>query len=116
MVMRRFLTTSALFIFGIVLVAFLVANRQTVTISFDPFNTTDPAFSFTAPLWAAPAGSLLIGYVLGALGMWLSNGSLRQKAADRQKKVRELEREVDLANDTSVKTASAATRLPALRS
>ncbi|MEO1657979.1 MAG: LapA family protein [Pseudomonadota bacterium] len=114
--MRRFLTTSVLFVFGIVLVAFLVANRQTVTISFDPFNTTDPAFSFSAPLWAAPAGSLLIGYVLGALGMWLSNSGLRQRAAERQKKVRELEREVDLANDASVKTASAATRLPALRS
>ncbi|MEM6914489.1 MAG: LapA family protein [Pseudomonadota bacterium] len=114
--MRRFLTTSALILFGIILVAFLVANREPVTISFDPFNTDDPAFSFTQPLWVAPAGSLLVGYGLGALGMWLSNGSLRKKAAARQQKVRELEREVDLANDLSVQTTPSGTRLPALRS
>ena len=94
----------------------MVANREPVTISFDPFNTDNPAVSFTQPLWVAPAGSLLIGYVLGALGMWLSNGGLRRRAAERQKKVRELEREVELANDTTVTTTSAGARLPALRS
>ena len=36
----------------VVLVAFAVANRQAVTVSFDPFSSTAPAYAATLPLFA----------------------------------------------------------------
>lgn len=114
--MRRFLTSVFLCVAGIVLIAFLVANRTPVTISFDPTSLSDPAISLRVPLWTAPAGGLLVGYLLGAMGMWMSNSGLRRRASRRKQEVRELQREVDLANDVPVKHTPSGARLPALRS
>lgn len=112
--MSRVFTSLFLILLAPVLVAFFVANRTPVTISFDPTSVQDPAIAFTAPLWAGLSGTLLIGFILGAVGMWISNTRLRKRAGEHKRRVRELEREVALANDRPV--AGEATALPALRS
>lgn len=70
---------------GAVLVLFLIANRNTVALSLDPFSTETPAFATPAlPLWLWLVLSLLIGFFLGASGMWMSGRELRIRAkADR---------------------------------
>jgi len=70
---------------GAILVLFLVANRNPVALSLDPFSTVTPAVATPAlPLWLWLMFSLLIGFFLGGAGMWMSGRELRIRAkADR---------------------------------
>lgn len=111
--MPRFLTTAFLVLLAPVLVAFFFANRRVVTISFDPMSLDEPALAFTAPLWAGLSGTLLIGFLLGAIGMWISSTRLRQRAGETKRRIRELERELALANDRPAPAEK--TNLPAVR-
>lgn len=64
-----------------VIVAFAIANRQSVTISFDPFS--DPSASsavITAPLFVLLFLLLVVGVVLGGVAHWLSQGANRRRA------------------------------------
>lgn len=110
--MPRIFTTIFLILLAPVLVAFFVANRSPVTISFDPSSLQDPAIAFTAPLWAGLSGTLLVGFLLGAMGMWISGAKHRRQAREHRRRVRELEREVALAEDRPV---GGRTNLPAVR-
>jgi uncharacterized integral membrane protein len=93
--MRKFILYTFMMLFGIVLLVFLIANRQPVTISFDPLSTTSPAFAIgPVPLWAALISTMLLGYCLGGLGMWMSAKGTRKKASERKKEIRKLQREV----------------------
>jgi hypothetical protein len=71
---------------SLALVWFLVANRQPVAISLDPFSLDSPAIaSLPLPLWVWLTASLLAGFFLGAIGMWLSaRPSRRRASADRE--------------------------------
>jgi uncharacterized integral membrane protein len=95
--MPRFLTTIFLALLAPLLVAFFVANREPVRINFDPFSIEEPALFLDAPLWAGLSGTLVIGFLLGAIGMWISSTRLRRRSRDHKQRVRELEREVQLA-------------------
>ena len=65
----------------IVTVLFLIANRQPVAISFDPFSAADPSVAtMPLPLWMWLIAMVLIGFAMGAVGMWLSAGPSRAKA------------------------------------
>ena len=48
---RKVATALILVPLAIVFISFAVANRQTVVFSLDPFDQTDPAFSFAMPLF-----------------------------------------------------------------
>jgi uncharacterized integral membrane protein len=110
--MSRFLTNLFLFLLSVLLVAFLFANRMPVTISFDPLSIEDPAASVTAPLWMGLAGTLFVGFVLGAMGMWISMGRTRRKSRRQRRRIAELEREVKQSGEAP---KGRSTTLPALR-
>ncbi len=76
-------------------VLFLVANRQLVTISLDPFNADNPLItSFPLPLWLWLIFTLFVGVGLGAAGMWVSGGARREKARVEHRELKTLRREV----------------------
>ncbi|MEM1410699.1 MAG: LapA family protein [Pseudomonadota bacterium] len=113
--MRNILTTLFLIVLAPVLIGFFVANRESVTISFDPSSLENPALAFDVPLFIGLAGTLGIGFVLGAIGMWISNTRLRHRSGQARRKIRELERELALAKAAATEPASGGTNLPALR-
>lgn len=78
-----------------VLVAFAVANRQTVTVSFDPFSSTTPAYSATLPLFAVIFVVLIIGVLIGGAAAWLRQGKWRRSARRLEAEVRGLQTEID---------------------
>ena len=49
---RKIISTLILVPLAVVIIAFAVANRQWVTVSFDPFSSTSPAYAATLPLFA----------------------------------------------------------------
>ncbi len=84
--MVRFLKIAILLLCAIVLLGFAFANRDAVTVSFDPFASIDSAaFSIEAPLFVVVIGATMLGVVAGAFATWLSQG--RHRRASRQNRV-----------------------------
>ena len=50
---RKIVTGLILVPLAIVIIAFAVANRQMVTVSFDPFSSASPAYAATLPLFGS---------------------------------------------------------------
>ena len=80
---------------AIVLVAFAVANRQAVLISFDPFNPVEPAFSLRLPLYVLILLMVIAGVILGGIAAWLRQGRWRGRARAAESQARELKAEHD---------------------
>ena len=88
--MFRFLKIVILLLLAAILLGFAFANRELVTISFDPFASTDnAAFSIVTPLFAVVVVAAMLGVVAGALATWVSQGrhrrSSRQNRAEAEK-------------------------------
>ena len=86
--LRKIVAALILVPLAVIIIAFAVANRQVVTVSFDPFSGSAPAASLTLPLFALVIVLLIIGVVIGGTAAWLRQGRWRRTA-------RRLEREVD---------------------
>jgi uncharacterized integral membrane protein len=81
--MVRFFKVAILALCAVILLGFAFANRDFVTVSFDPFASSDnAAFSFPAPLFAVVIVAAMLGVVAGAAATWLSQG--RHRRASRQ--------------------------------
>ncbi len=65
--MRRLLNWFILLPLAIFIVLFAVANRTSVTVSFDPFPSETPALAFTVPLFIVVFAGLIVGVVIGGL-------------------------------------------------
>ena len=77
--MVRFFRLAVLALCAIILLGFAFANRDPVTISFDPFASSDnAAFSFPAPLFAVVTVAAMLGVVAGATATWISQGRHRR--------------------------------------
>jgi hypothetical protein len=85
-----------------------VANRQIVTVSFDPFNAAQPAYAATMPLFVLIIVLLIIGVVIGGAASWLRQGRWRRTARRLDRDMRDLRGEVD-----GLKRSEATTTLPA---
>jgi uncharacterized integral membrane protein len=94
-VIRKFVTALILIPLAIVLVVFAVANRQIVTVSFDPFNAAQPAFAVTMPLFVLIIVLLIVGVVIGGVAAWLRQSRWRRTARRLDRDMRGLRDEVD---------------------
>lgn len=117
--MIRFLKALVLLPVAIVVVLLAVANRESVTLSFDPFSL-EPAFSLVLPLYAIVFGAVALGIVVGGIGSWLSQGKTRASARHHRREREKLERETAQRRTFPPETAgpaygSGATALPAPR-
>lgn len=84
---------------AIVILMFAVANRQLVTISFDPFNAVQPAASLTLPLFVLIFILVLLGVIIGGIAAWMRQSRYRRAARVLEGDVAGLRREVALLND-----------------
>lgn len=76
-------------------VLFLVANRQLVAVSLDPFNAEVPALTTPAlPLWSWLMVMLFVGLAAGAFGAWASARPRRVAARSDRKLVKALRADV----------------------
>jgi uncharacterized integral membrane protein len=79
--MKSWLKIIVIAPFAILFVAFAFANRQIVTVSFDPFSGSDvPAFTITAPLFLVLIMTAVIGVLAGGVATWLAQGRYRKAA------------------------------------
>jgi uncharacterized integral membrane protein len=110
--MRKFLTVLIVIPLFVLFVVFAVANRHEITVSFDPFNSVDPALAVTMPLFVLIIAAAILGVVVGSCATWV--GQRRWRRLARQQRA-----EAEAARDqlTSLKAATLAQngpqRLPA---
>jgi uncharacterized integral membrane protein len=84
--MSRLLVTILMILAAAAMVAFAIANRTLVTVSFDPFDPTDPAFVATMPLYLLAFAILILGAIVG--------GMATSKQGKRRRERRRLEAEL----------------------
>lgn len=79
--MIRYLRLLVVAVVALILVLFAFANRQWVTVSFDPLSAPDrAAFAVEAPLFAVAIVAAMLGVVAGAAATWISQGRHRRAA------------------------------------
>ncbi|PDT86723.1 DUF1049 domain-containing protein [Bradyrhizobium sp. Y36] len=78
--MRKFLTALIVIPLGLILVAFAVANRHFVTVSFDPFISNDPSLEITLPLFLLLILVAAVGVVAGGCAVWFGQRHWRRAA------------------------------------
>ena len=93
--MRKLVTAVILIPLGIVIVMFAVANRQTITVSFDPFDTVNPAFALKTPLFALIFVLVGLGVLVGGIAAWLKQHKWRSRARRAEAEARDLRARLD---------------------
>jgi uncharacterized integral membrane protein len=92
---RKILAVLVLVPLAILIVAFAVANRQTVVISFDPFSSVDPAYAARLPLFVLIFALVILGVIVGGIATWLRQASWRRTARALDSDVRVLHQELE---------------------
>lgn len=82
------------------LVIFALANRQPITLNFNPFTApTDPTRAGSeVPLFLVIFGVLLLGVILGGIATWFAQGQHRRDERSFRRENERLHRELDAAH------------------
>jgi uncharacterized integral membrane protein len=92
--LRRILRWAVGLPIVILVVAFAVANRKWVTLSFNPFTQDVP--SLDLPLWLLFFLGIFAGIIVGWSGAWLAQGKHRKAAREARAEASKLQ--VELAD------------------
>ena len=93
--MRKLVTAVVLVPLGIVIVMFAVANRQIIAISFDPFDSAQPALAVRMPLFIAIFVLVGLGVLIGGIAAWLKQHKWRIRARQAESEARDLRARLD---------------------
>ena len=93
--LRRIVSAIILIPLMVVLVGFAVANRQAVTLSFDPFSATAPAYAVTLPLFIVVFVLLILGVIVGGTAAWFGQRRIRRARRRLDAEVAALHGEID---------------------
>jgi uncharacterized membrane protein YciS (DUF1049 family) len=93
--LRTFFRIVILGPIAIVVVALAVVNNQLVTLVLDPFNPVAPFFSLTVPLYVVFFATLALGVLIGGVGSWFGQGSVRRAARQSRRETARLKAEIE---------------------
>jgi uncharacterized integral membrane protein len=89
MVMRKFFNAVVVIVLGAIFVVFAVANRHWGTVSFDPFNSSDPSVSVRLPLFIVMIVMAMVGVVAGSSMTWFRQRRWRRAARQHEADARQ---------------------------
>ena len=93
--LRKIVTAIIVVPLAVIIIAFAVANRQAVTVSFDPFSAVSPAYAATLPLFVIIFVVLILGVLVGGIAAWLRQSKWRRTARHLDAEVRALRTELE---------------------
>lgn len=82
--MRKFFTALIVIPLSLIIVIFAVANRHFVTVSFDPFNSSDPSLSLSLPLFVLLILVAILGVIAGGSATWFRQRRWRRAARQHE--------------------------------
>lgn len=89
---------------AVMVVIFALTNRQIAEVNLWPFG-----IELASPLYRLVLLTLLLGFLIGAVIMWISNGRQRRRAREAQWRITDLERDLQDARRRAAKAAKAVT-------
>ena len=93
--MRKFVAIAVLVPLAIIIVMFAVANREVITVSFDPFDSAHPALALKMPLFMLIFMLVAVGVVVGGIAAWLKQHKWRIRARRAEAEARDLRVRLD---------------------
>jgi len=111
--MRKFFTGLVLIPLGLIFVVFAVANRHLVTVSLDPFNSTDPSIAFTLPLFVVIIAVAIAGVVAGGAATWFRQRRWRRAARQHEADARQVRAQLADLRGAATPSRHDPQRLPA---
>ncbi|MGH6673168.1 MAG: lipopolysaccharide assembly protein LapA domain-containing protein [Xanthobacteraceae bacterium] len=99
--LRKIAAALILVPLAIILIVFAVANRQAVTLSFDPFSANAPVASLTLPLFALIIATLIIGVIVGGVAAWFDQGRWRRHGRRWESEANALRARLDMLEATA---------------
>jgi uncharacterized integral membrane protein len=112
--MRKFFTALVLIPLGLIFVIFAVANRHLVTLSFDPFNSTDPSVAVTLPLFVIIIAVAMLGVAAGGCATWFRQRHWRRAARQHEADARQARAQLADLRASAVTARGDPQRFPAL--
>ena len=106
---RKIVTLAIVLPLAAVIVAFAVANRQLVTVSFDPFASVNPAYAATVPLFILIFVLVILGVIVGGAAAWLRQAHWRRAARKLDAEARLLRQELAASRNRFATEAAPAT-------
>ena len=98
---------------GLIFVVFAVANRHLVTVSFDPFNSSDPSVAVTLPLFVVIIAVAIVGVVAGGSATWFRQRRWRRAARQHEADARQARAQLaDLRASAATLRGTTPQRLP----
>jgi uncharacterized integral membrane protein len=92
---RRIVIAVIVIPLAVIVVAFAVANRQVVTVSFDPFSSSNPAYAASLPLFVLIFILVILGVIIGGIAAWVRQSPWRRTARKLDADVRALHDELE---------------------
>src|SRR6201988_3097125 len=92
---RKIVTAVILVPLAAIIIAFAVANRQVVAVSFDPFDTAQAAYAASLPLFVLIFILVIFGGLLGGIATWLRQARWQWAARRAENENRELRLQLD---------------------
>jgi uncharacterized integral membrane protein len=114
MVMRKFFTALVLIPLSLIFVVFAVANRHLVTVSFDPFSSSNPSISITLPLFVIIIAVAMAGVVAGGSATWFRQRHWRRAARQHEADARMARAQLAEQRAAPMASSSDQQRFPAL--
>jgi uncharacterized integral membrane protein len=114
MMLRKIVNVVVVLPLAILFVAFAVANRHVVTLSFDPFNSADPALGVKLPLFAVIIVVAMFGVLAGGVAVWFGQGRWRKAARRHEAEARQARTELAELRGQQAAPSSVGTQVPAL--
>ena len=93
--LHKIVTAIIVIPLAVIIIAFAVANRHAVTVSFDPFTAVNPAYAATLPLFLILFVVLILGVIVGGAAAWMRQSSWRRSARKLDAEVRALHGELE---------------------
>jgi uncharacterized integral membrane protein len=111
--MRKFFMAMVLIPLGLIFVVFAVANRHLVTVSFDPFNSSDPSVAVALPLFVVIIVVAIAGVLAGGLATWIRQRHWRRAARQHEAAARQARAQLADLRAAAISSRPDPQRLPA---
>lgn len=113
--LRKIVNALVILPLAIVFVVFAVANRHLVTVSFDPFNSSDPGLGVSLPLFVVIIAAAIFGVIAGGVATWFGQHRWRKAARQNEAEARQARAQLaDLRAQAQVPQRGGEGQVPAL--
>ncbi|MEQ1522084.1 MAG: LapA family protein [Aestuariivirga sp.] len=87
MMLQRILRWTIGLPIAVIVVSFAIANRQWITVSFDPISRDAPFAAMDMPLWVLFFCGVFFGLIAGWIACWIAQGKWRREAKGTRKEL-----------------------------